>query len=92
MMREIYIRPSWLVIVLILLTIIIFAFDYSAEPLKYEDDRQTSRIAPEEPTTDFAQFPNSDENQKCLQCHGQSKYTYEIRNRAGWLTRRCIPS
>lgn len=76
-MREIYIRPSWLVIVLILLTIIIFAFDYSAEPLRYEDARQASRIAPEEQTTDLSQFPNAEGNQKCFQCHGQSKYTYE---------------
>jgi len=77
MMREIYIRPSWLVIVLILLTIIIFAFNYSAEPLMYEDARQKSQTSPETSTTDLTQFPNAEENQNCFQCHGQSKYTYE---------------
>jgi len=76
-MREIYIRPSWLVIVLILLTIIIFALDFSADPLTYGDARQKSLIAPEEQNTDLSQFPNSDANQQCFQCHGQSKYTYE---------------
>jgi len=67
MMREIYIRPSWLVIVLILLTIIIFAFDYSAEPLQYEDNRMTSLLTPEELTIDHSQFPNAEQNQKCFQ-------------------------
>lgn len=77
MMREIYIRPSWLVIMLILFTVIVFAFKYSAEPLNYEDKGQNNQIAPEEQTIDLTQFPNSEENQKCFNCHGQSKYSYE---------------
>ena len=78
MMREIYIRPSWLVIVLILLTVILFAFDFSSEPLQYEDARNANQAAPEEAiTVDLTQFTNAEENQKCFQCHGQSKYSYE---------------
>ena len=77
MMREIYIRPSWMVIVLVLLTVIFFAFNYSTEPIDYEKARQTALEIPEEITVDLAGFPYAEENQKCFQCHGQSKYTYE---------------
>lgn len=77
MTRELYIRPSWLVIMLILLTVIIFAFDYSPDPLTYKDKEDNDRNVAEGQAVDLSQFPNAEENQKCFKCHGQSKYTYE---------------
>jgi len=76
-MREIYIRPSWLVIFLILLAVIIFAFDYSAESPYFESARQLGQQQPEEITVDLSSFPYAEENQQCFRCHGQSKYSYE---------------
>lgn len=77
MTREIFIRPSWLVVVLVLLAVIIFAFNYSDEPLQYENTGESGTAFPEEITVDLSRFPNAEENQRCFQCHGQSKYSYE---------------
>jgi len=77
-MRDIFIRPSWLVIVLILLAAIIFAFTYSSTGYQeYDEFRQKALETPEEVTVDLSQFTYAEQNQKCFKCHGQSKYTYE---------------
>jgi hypothetical protein len=74
-MREIYIRPSFLVIILVLLAIIIYAFNFShkiASPLP-----NLQQKVEEKTTVDLTKFKNAKENEGCLKCHGQSKYTIE---------------
>ena len=77
-MRDIFIRPSWLVIVLLFLAVIIYAFNYSSTGYQeFDKFRQNALETPEEISVDLSQFPYADQNQQCLKCHGQSKYTYE---------------
>jgi len=87
-MRTIHIRPSWLVIILILLAVIVFAFNFSSVPENYQKARQASLYTPEEIIVDLSEYPYSENNQKCFQCHGQSKYTYENTEMGGMVNRR----
>jgi Zn finger protein HypA/HybF involved in hydrogenase expression len=74
MVRQIFLRPSWLVIVLVLLAVIIFAFDYSSDPLPLAQmfEKQEEKV-----TIDLTQIRNAAENEGCLKCHGQSRYSYD---------------
>ncbi len=75
MVRQIYIRPSWLVIVLIMIAVLIYAFNYQPEPTVISQELQNKREV--KSTVDLSKFKNASENEHCLKCHGQSKYTYE---------------
>ncbi len=75
MVRQIFIRPSWLVIVLIMIAIVIYAFDYEPEQTPIGKELQNDKEV--KSTVDLTQFKNAGENAACLKCHGQSKYTYE---------------
>jgi len=77
MAREIYIRPSWLVIVLLFLAAILIVFTYSSRSVGPTNFQQKDYSAAEKITIDLSRFPNAEQNQHCLKCHGQSKYSYE---------------
>jgi predicted CXXCH cytochrome family protein len=76
MVRQIFIRPSWLAIILIMIAIIIVAFDYkpAQESVIGKELQQKTEI---KQTVSLTQFKNAKENENCLKCHGQSKYSYE---------------
>src|SRR5512133_3856839 len=75
MVRQIFIRPSWLVIVLIMAATLIFAFNYQPKQTPISKELQNDKEV--KPTVDLSQFKNANENEGCLKCHGQSKYSYE---------------
>jgi predicted CXXCH cytochrome family protein len=75
MVRQIFIRPSWLVIVLIMIALLIFAFDYKPDQTPISKELQNQKEV--KSVVDLSQFKNAKENEGCLKCHGQSKYTYE---------------
>jgi Zn finger protein HypA/HybF involved in hydrogenase expression len=77
-----------MVMVMIFLALIILAFTYSSEPTYFAGFLPTAALSPEELTIDLSEFPNADENQKCLQCHGQSKYTYENTEQGKMVNKR----
>ena len=73
MVRKIFIRPSWLVVVLIVIAILIYAFTQKPDqnPYAIQDEQHTL------PSVDLAQIKNAEANEGCFKCHGQSKYSYE---------------
>lgn len=75
MVRQLYIRPSWLVILLVMVAIVIFAFDYKPEPPPIRKELQSQKEV--KSTVDLSKFNNAKENENCLKCHGQSKYSYD---------------
>jgi hypothetical protein len=68
------IRPAWIVIVMLIVSGIIFLFAYftNTNPANSE-----GKPKPKNPLTSFSEFKNSKENENCLKCHGQSKYSYD---------------
>lgn len=68
------IRPAWVVLVLLLLFAIAFALAKRAES-GYSAAKKEPLVPVEK--LDMKQFKNSETNEQCLKCHGQSKYTYE---------------
>jgi len=63
------------VIVLIMIALLIFAFDYKPGQTPISKELQNQKEV--KPSVDLSQFKNAKENEGCLKCHGQSKYTYE---------------
>ena len=68
------IRPAWVVLVLLLCFAIAFALakssDSSSSEKKAGKQENTEKV-------DLTKFKNSETNEQCLKCHGQSKYTYK---------------
>ena len=75
-MRKIFLRPSWMVILMILLGVIILAFNLPDASSLYADARQKGALEPEEVIIDISGFDNAEDNEACFQCHGQAKYSY----------------
>jgi predicted CXXCH cytochrome family protein len=68
------IRPAWVVLVLLMLFTLAFTLVKTSDtaPATYATTEQ------EKPSkVDLSKFKNAVENENCLKCHGQSKYTYE---------------
>ena len=69
------IRPAWVVLVLLMFFTLAFTL------VKRSDSPSTKyNVQPERETpsgVDLSKFKNAAENENCLKCHGQSKYTYE---------------
>ena len=67
-------RPAWLVLVILLLCafalILLKSKDTNPLVAAPQDKEQPSK-------TDFTKFKNAKENENCLKCHGQSKYSFE---------------
>jgi len=68
------IRPAWVVLVLLMLFTLAFTL------VKTSDNAPANTVQAEEEKpskVDLTKFKNATENENCLKCHGQSKYTYE---------------
>lgn len=66
-------RPTWIVIALVFLTVVAVVLFRVTDLKAIETEKQEKKtIEPQ-----FSNFKNASENEKCLKCHGQSKYTYE---------------
>lgn len=74
MIRKANIRPAWVVLVLMMACLLAFTV------LKTTDDNAPSPDKTEHiqvVKVDLSKFKNSGENENCLKCHGQTKYSYE---------------
>jgi hypothetical protein len=79
------IRPAWVVLVLLMLFTLAFTL------VKTSDAPTSKAIQTEQekpPKTDLSRFKNATENENCLKCHGQSKYTYENPESKKTVTKR----
>ena len=65
------IRPAWVVLFLLLLFAVAFALVKSTD---LSSSRKKVKPVEKIKIVDLEQFPV---NEKCLRCHGQSKYTFE---------------
>jgi Zn finger protein HypA/HybF involved in hydrogenase expression len=70
------IRPAWVVLVMLMVFTLAFTLAFTS------DQNATSLVtalknAPETEKADLSKFKNSEENENCLKCHGQSSYSYE---------------
>jgi predicted CXXCH cytochrome family protein len=70
-------RPSWVVIAIIILTVVVLAISKSKDTKAVEMLQDSSKPAPPAEVKSFASHKNAGENENCLKCHGQSKYTYD---------------
>jgi hypothetical protein len=79
------IRPAWVVLVLMMAFILAFTLVKTSDPtpLKTVQPDQEKVVK-----TDLSKFKNSAENEKCLACHGQSKYSYENKESKRTVTKR----
>ena len=70
-------RPSWVVLAIVIVVAILVTISKSTDTkaIKVVQDSVTAvrKAAP----TSFSDHKNAAENENCLKCHGQSKYTYE---------------
>jgi len=84
MIHKANIRPAWVVLVLLLVFTLIFSFAKSTDPGApvAMDVVQQSALH-----VDYLKFKNAKENEQCLKCHGQSKYTFENKD-AGKMVRK----
>jgi len=85
MIHKANIRPAWVVLVLLLLFTLAFTL------VKTSDSSTPKTVQPEQekPTIiDLSKFKNAAENESCLKCHGQSKYTYENPESKKTVTKR----
>ncbi|MCX6244531.1 MAG: cytochrome c3 family protein [Bacteroidetes bacterium] len=78
MVKKFNYRPAWIFILLIIGSGIIFSIGFSANSKPGNADTIKPAVKDTTPAkTDFSSHKNAAENEKCLKCHGQSKYTYE---------------
>lgn len=74
MINKANIRPAWVVLLLLMAFTLVFSLAKSTDS---KPELKTNSL-PEKPSkTAYRKFKNADENENCLKCHGQSKYTYE---------------
>jgi hypothetical protein len=71
------IRPSWVVFAIIMVTILIVVISKVTETKADEPLQNLSKPAQTSEKKSFTDRKNAAENENCLKCHGQSKYTYE---------------
>ncbi|MFZ4522339.1 MAG: cytochrome c3 family protein [Bacteroidales bacterium] len=85
MVHKANIRPAWVVLVLLMLFTLAFTL------VKTSDNSTAIPVPPdqEKPSrVDLSKFKNAVENENCLKCHGQSKYTYENPESKKTVTKR----
>jgi hypothetical protein len=68
------IRPAWVVLVLLIVFTLAFSLVNTPDQ-ETSKTPQTEQIKPAK--IDLSKFKNAAENENCLKCHGQSKYSYE---------------
>jgi Zn finger protein HypA/HybF involved in hydrogenase expression len=79
------IRPAWVVLVLLMLCSLAFTLLKTSDTVP-ED---YSTLGQDKPlNVDLSEFSNAEENEKCLQCHGQSKYSFENPDSTKTFTKR----
>ena len=79
------IRPAWVVLVLLMLFTLAFTLVKTSDT----PSAQTIQAEQEKPSKiDLSKFKNAVENENCLKCHGQSKYTYENPESKKTVTKR----
>ncbi|MEI6682804.1 MAG: cytochrome c3 family protein [Bacteroidota bacterium] len=79
------IRPAWVVLVLLMIFTLAFTL-VKTNDTPAEKPVQTEQITPT--VIDLTQFKNAKENENCLKCHGQSKYSYENAESKQTVTKR----
>jgi hypothetical protein len=81
------IRPAWVVLVMLLAFTIVFALAKRSDPAS-KVSQKTQQEPEKETVVDFSKFKNSSENENCLKCHGQSKYTFENKEAGKMVNKR----
>ena len=80
MIKKINYRPAWIMIIMVICSSIIFSLSYSST-IKNDKQDTISAIAKSEASspknTPFSDHKNSNLNENCFKCHGQSKYSYQ---------------
>jgi len=79
------IRPAWVVLVLLLGFTIVFSMARRTDSTPAQNTLQDSE---KEPSFSLTKFKNSTQNENCLKCHGQSKYTYENKESGKLVNKR----
>lgn len=80
-------RPSWVVVAIIILSVIIFAISKSTDTKAVEKGQEPVKAVPKAESKSFDDHKNAGENEKCFKCHGQSKYTYENKESGKTITK-----
>jgi hypothetical protein len=79
------IRPAWVVLVLLMLSLVAYTLIKRSETPTVV----TAQTEQEKPSkVDLSKFKNAVENENCFKCHGQSKYTYENSESKKTVTKR----
>lgn len=84
-MKRMKLRPAWIVLLLVGVSVVIFVLAYFGNPKQVPFESRIRRIAD---SVDLSKFKNSSANENCLKCHGQSKYSYEGKDDRKKFTKR----
>lgn len=85
MLKNEKIRPAWIVFVMVIVATIVFIIAYNTNT---NSEKNQPLLTAKTQKTNFSEFKNSQENENCLQCHGQSKYSYEVKDSGKKITKR----
>ena len=80
-------RPSWVVIAILIISIIIIVVSRSKDTVAVGKIEEPVKTLVKTDSTTFAKHKNAAENENCLKCHGQSKYTYENKESGKTVTK-----
>jgi len=78
-------RPALVVLLLVILALIIFSVAYYHNPKSSPFENPIVQV---HQSVDLSKFKNSQQNEKCLKCHGQLKYSYENKESGKKITKR----
>lgn len=85
MIHKLNIRPSWVVLLLLLVFTLIISL---AKTTESKPDVRLSTDKDKPVKVAYTQFKNAPENENCFKCHGQSKYQYENAESKKLVTKR----
>jgi len=77
MVKKIPLRPAWIGAILLLGFAICFSIGYSGNSKTNNTANNLSKENSPAQNSSYSNHKNAEVNEKCLKCHGQSKYTYE---------------
>jgi hypothetical protein len=80
-------RPSWVVVAILIISIIIIVVSRSTDTVAVGKIEEPVKTVVKTDSTTFAKHKNAAENENCLKCHGQSKYTYENKESGKTITK-----
>jgi len=84
MTYEANVRPAWIVLVLLLLFILAYTVLNDSPLIQSISNPPKKNISKK----GFSNFKNSEENEMCLKCHGQSKYSYTNKENGKIIVKR----